>query len=396
MPGNRGTRAAQTPIGHESMAHGAPSLVSEDRMSAKTIMKFTAPFFVVALAPFSALADDQGAAAAAGTDLTQAQQDCVNKCLSEDGSTASAQPLPADEASVPSADAEMQPTASTPAPKKAKKTAAASVTVDEPVAPDQATIDSIRAEERARAAEEFNAGQQQAMQMHEQELEHARAEERAKAEAEAQQKLSNERMRYEQALATERESKSEKIADALITPAGIYGFLGGGVSNFTQSTAADVTEVGGYWDARVGIGTRSIIGGEVAYVGSARDIVATGLNSDAFLVSNGLEGIARLNVPITPEDTTILIEPYTFAGLGWNRFDISSDSPNTSSFADEDNVLSVPLGVGLSVGFSGVTLDARATYRQAVGSDLLASSDSSFDDTALNSWGLGAALGFEF
>lgn len=190
--------------------------------------------------------------------------------------------------------------------------------------------------------------------------------------------------------------QDEGIVDALVTPAGVYGFLGGGVSNFTQSEAEGATDVGGYWDARVGIGTRSILGGEVAYVGSARDIVANGLASDAFLISNGLEGVARLNFPITPPDTGVLLEPYGFAGVGWNRFNLNTDSANTSSVDDVDDVMTVPLGIGFAVGFSGLTLDARATYRQAIGSDLLGSGGNSFDDTSLNSWGLGGALGFEF
>ena len=198
------------------------------------------------------------------------------------------------------------------------------------------------------------------------------------------------------ALAADRMKDDEVINNALITPAGIYGFLGGGVSNFTEGDATAATDVGGYWDARLGIGTRSILGAEVAYVGSARDVVAPGLASDAFLISNGVEGVARLNLPITPAETTLLLEPYTFAGIGWNRYNVNTDSANTSSVDDVDDVMTVPLGVGFAVGFNGLTLDARATYRQAIGSDLLGSSGTSFSDSSLNSWGLGGALGFEF
>ena len=365
-------------------------------MSTKTIMKFAAPFFVATLVPMGALAQDQ--------ELTAAQEECVENCLKADGSTAAVSPTDTSAmdtaAPAPKANGKngkkSKTTASAETPAPGSSSSATVVVPPSPMAPDQATIDSIRAEERARAAEEFGAGHQQAMQQNEQALEQAKAEERARVESEAQEKLANERMRYEQALAAERMKGGEKIQDALITPAGVYGFVGGGVNSFTESGADDLTDVGGAWEARVGIGSRSIIGAEVAYVGTARDIVALGLDSDAFLVSNGLEGVARLNVPITPDDTTVLIEPYTFAGLGWNRFNISSDEPNTSSLDDVDNVLSVPLGIGIAVGFSGVTLDARATYRQAVGSDLIEEGDSSFDDTSLNSWGLGAALGFEF
>jgi hypothetical protein len=132
----------------------------------------------------------------------------------------------------------------------------------------------------------------------------------------------------------------------------------------------------------------------VAYVGSARKIEALGLNSDAFLLGNGVEGVARLNVPLTME--AFLLEPYTFGGVGWQRYNLMTDSANTSSIDDVDDLVSVPLGLGLAFGFSGVTLDARATYRHAFGSDLFGSKTSSFDDTSMNSWGAGGSLGFEF
>ncbi len=190
------------------------------------------------------------------------------------------------------------------------------------------------------------------------------------------------------------------IGNALVTPAGVYGFVGGGATNFTQDSHDAATATGGYWDARVGVGTRSILGGEVAYVGSARDINALGAGSEAFLMSNGVEGVARLNLPMTPDigadDGKFLIEPYTFGGIGWNRFNVVSDASLTADFTNEDDVLTVPMGLGLAFGFSGVTLDTRATYRAAVGSDLFGSETSAFGDDALNSWAAGAALGFEF
>lgn len=183
---------------------------------------------------------------------------------------------------------------------------------------------------------------------------------------------------------------------AALTPMGLYGFLGGGATNFTEPGAVGATSVGGYWDARVGVGTRSYLGAEVGYVGSARNVEALGLADDAFLLSNGVEGVARLNVPILLGDNTTLLEPYTFGGIGWNHYNVVTDSANTSSIDDSDDVMTVPLGVGIALGFMGVTLDARATYRQALDSDIFGSETSSFADTSMNSWGAGAALGFEF
>ena len=88
-------------------------------------------------------------------------------------------------------------------------------------------------------------------------------------------------------------------------------------------------------------------------------------------------------------------EPYTFGGIGWNHYSVVTDSANTSSIDDSDDVMTVPLGVEIALGFMGVTLDARATYRQALDSDIFGSETSSFADTSMNSWGAGA-LGFEF
>ena len=205
----------------------------------------------------------------------------------------------------------------------------------------------------------------------------ARAEERAKME-------------------TELREKDKVIADALVTPVGLYGFVGGGATNFTQPGAVGATSIGGYWDVRLGVGSRSILGGELAYVGGSRDISALGLNNSAFLTNNGVEGVARLNVPITSKNVPFLIEPYTFGGIGWQHYSLVDASSNTSSVKSDDDIMTIPMGIGMSFGFSAVTLDIRGTYRHAIGSNLLGSETSSFDDTSLNSWGAGAALGFEF
>lgn len=287
-------------------------------------------------------------------------------------------------------------TASKRAPKKGVKVgvvapapAPATVVVVPPVF-DPRTADTIRAEERARAAEEFDARAEQMKVQSDADIERARAEGRDAANDTNASVRAADRARYDDELA----KKSEFINDAIVTPLGVYGFLGGGATNFTQPDAVGATGTGGYWDARLGIGTRSFVGAEVAYVGSSRDIQALGLNSDAFLVGNGVEGIARLNVPITTGN--VLVEPYTFGGVGWQRLNIVSSSANTSSFDSEDDIMTIPLGVGFAVGWGGLTLDLRGTYRQALGSNLLGTQTSSFDNTSLNSWGAGGALGFEF
>ncbi len=366
------------------------------------IWKLSLPFIVAGLVPVAAFADNQDDITTGTQVSNDAQEDCVNKCLQEASASQTAPKSKAKTAKKASSkktstvaqdDTGVFPNMG--ADSESKGTGVYGNLGATTLYPDQATLDGIRSEERARAAEEFSTDQQQSHQAHQSEIERARLESKSQAESEASQALSAERQRYEQALADER-SKSEKIGDALITPAGVYGFIGGGATNFTQPEANGATEAGGYWDARVGVGTRSILGGEIAYTGSARDIQALGVGEEAFLLSNGIEGVARLNVPITPGEGKVLIEPYTFGGIGWNRYNVVSDASLSADFTNEDDIMTVPLGLGMAFGVNGVTLDTRATYRQAIGSDLLGSETSSFGESSLNSWAAGAALGFEF
>ena len=279
-----------------------------------------------------------------------------------------------------------------------------------PSADSSAAIDAARAEERARAAEEFRAEEQRMNSEHQAELDRVRSEERsaaqarsdsaiAQARADEQRKMDSARIERDRA----QKGRGPVIEKALLTPVGVYGAVGGGVGDFTQPSASGATNVGGNWDARLGIGTRSVLGIEADYNGGARDISALGLENQAFLMNNGIEGVARLNVPITVPNTKTLVEPYTFGGVGWQHYDlVDAGSPlgghpnNTSDVQNTDDIMTVPLGVGLDFGFSGFTLGARATYRQALFNDLLGSPTSSFDRTSLNSWETGATLGFEF
>ena len=271
----------------------------------------------------------------------------------------------------------------------------------QPAPSDAAAIDQARAEERARAAEEFRSEEQRLNAEHSAELDRVRAEERdmaaKKAEADISAVRAEEQHKADVARADrERATKARGpiIEKALITPVGVYGQVGGGVGDFTQPSASGTTNVGGNWDARIGIGTRSVLGLEADYNGGARDITALGLNDSAYLLNNGVEGVARLNVPITVPNTKTLVEPYTFGGLGWQHYNLmNTDGTNTSDVSDSDDIMSVPMGVGLNLGFAGFTIDGRATYRHALFNDLLGSPTSSFDTTSLNSWEVGAEIG---
>ena len=82
--------------------------------------------------------------------------------------------------------------------------------------------------------------------------------------------------------------------------------VGGGYEDFTNSTLRNMTGGAGAWNARVIAGTRQYVGVEAAYVGAARGIDALGVQSNALLLSNGVEGALRLNVPVVMRPRQLL------------------------------------------------------------------------------------------
>ena len=165
--------------------------------------------------------------------------------------------------------------------------------------------------------------------------------------------------------------------------------LGGGYEDFTYSNIRAMTSAGGSWDARLVGGTRQLVGVEAAYVGAARSIQTLGLAPSTNLVSNGVEGALRLNVPLVQGQT--LVEPFGFIGLGWQHYSLTHASSNTSDLTGSDDVMSMPYGGGVEVSHRGLMLDARFTYRQTYMNDLLRA-----EGGRLNTWGVGGNAGVEF
>jgi hypothetical protein len=165
--------------------------------------------------------------------------------------------------------------------------------------------------------------------------------------------------------------------------------LGAGYEDFTYSNVKAMTGGGTSWDARLVGGTRQIIGAEVAYVGAARSIQTLGLATNSDLVSNGVEGALRLNLPLVQGAT--LIEPFGFIGVGWQHYTLTHASTNTSDLTGSDDVLAMPYGGGIEASYRKVMLDARFTYRQTYNNDLLRT-----EGGRLNTWGVGGNVGVEF
>lgn len=181
---------------------------------------------------------------------------------------------------------------------------------------------------------------------------------------------------------------------------GVEVSLGGGVMGFVDSDMRDTTNPGGLWDVRLAFGSRSILGVEAAYVGTAQRIdTVIGPADNGTLIGTGFEGALRLNLsPQTP------FNAYAFGGLGWKRYDVTRAdfSVAAAGIADEETLFEVPFGAGLQYRWMGLVADARFTYRAAIGGELVLAADPGgvdvIDDDALNldTWGVTARIGYEF
>lgn len=174
---------------------------------------------------------------------------------------------------------------------------------------------------------------------------------------------------------------------------GVAVALGGGVEGFTNETLRGATDDGGNWNVRLAIGTRSPIGFEAAYIGSAQSIQALGLDEDALLIGNGVDGRIRVNV------LDFNVQPFVFAGVGWRRYGLARVDTNTSAVQDSDDVLEVPLGAGIAYKYRGFLLDARGEFRVATQEDLMPALTAVDDEDTraeMHRWGVNANIGVAF
>ena len=187
----------------------------------------------------------------------------------------------------------------------------------------------------------------------------------------------------------------------MFTPIGVGIAVGGGVQGFVDSDTTGFTDPGGSWEARLTVGTRTPLAFEAAYVGSAQNIEALGLDEDAFLLGTAFEGAARVNIL-----RDLPVQPYLFGGLGYTRYSIRNESFNTSSIEGSENMGHVPVGAGIGFRAAGLMVDLRGTFRAAFNDDMLGENlDDDVgdvvpdpDDTRaeLDSWNLAAKIGWEF
>ena len=178
-----------------------------------------------------------------------------------------------------------------------------------------------------------------------------------------------------------------------VIPSGYAFQLGGGVTGFTRQETRDKFGAGAYWDARAIFGTRSYLGAELAYVGSARKAAASGLTGTPQLLGNGAEAALRANLPL--DLGAMRLTPFAFGGVGWTHYQMVNETGNASIIKDKANALTLPFGAGLSATYDHFVLDARFTYRPMFDDKLVNVKTGSRDHADLQNWAAGLTLGYE-
>jgi hypothetical protein len=171
---------------------------------------------------------------------------------------------------------------------------------------------------------------------------------------------------------------------------GISLQAGGGVVSYTRNAVDVITDAGGAWDVRVVIGTRRLFAVDLAYIGLANPINLPQADG-ATLVGHGAEAALRVKLPIYIE--TAYMTPFLSAGLGWLHYGVVDGALAAPAFQGTDDVATVPLGGGFTVGDGHLFLEVRATYRFTFFDDLARSGDSRDRRGQLGHWLLGASIG---
>jgi hypothetical protein len=169
--------------------------------------------------------------------------------------------------------------------------------------------------------------------------------------------------------------------------------VGGGLMNFGSSRMQELTQTGGYWDARMLLGLRRVVGLELAYVGTMNPVIAPDMGPSASLVGHGAEGDLRINIPVIGAEGSYVV-PYALAGLGWQHLQLRNADARGTALAPSDDVVTIPVGGGVTLGHGHLYLDARFTYRFTQDEDLLATNNGGSNQ--LGQWTFGGNFGYLF
>jgi hypothetical protein len=169
---------------------------------------------------------------------------------------------------------------------------------------------------------------------------------------------------------------------------GIGLTAGAGVTSFSNSETNDAVSAGGIWEARIAFGTRPPVGLEAAYIGSAQPMSA--LSGRATLIGTGLEAVARVDLG------TLAVQPYAVGGIGWTHYGVSGSGDTELRIGSDDDIFTIPAGLGVRYRSGPWLFDGRGTYRFAFDDELLQRQGDLESFGSLESWAVTFRGGFEF
>ncbi len=161
---------------------------------------------------------------------------------------------------------------------------------------------------------------------------------------------------------------------------------GGGATGFLTSESRALSNVGPGWDARLHLGTRSIIGGEIGYFGGLTGMSGVrGLDSSTDLLRQGVEGAMRLNI------VSGVVQPYIMGGVGWTNARLTGTTFNNSDVKSTDDMVHFPVGAGVGFHYRGLLVDTRGVFRPTVRDTMLEA-----EGARMHTWEGKLNAGFEF
>jgi hypothetical protein len=161
--------------------------------------------------------------------------------------------------------------------------------------------------------------------------------------------------------------------------------VGFGLFGFIDSDTRDYAKEGASWEARLGIAPSEYLGIEAGYIGTMNNIDALGLDSDANLLGTAVEGAFRVNF------MKGAFQPYAHVGAGWTRYSLTNADTNTSDVADHDDIVQLPMGVGLAYHVDRVRFDLRGAFRPTTDNDMIGG-----QGTTLDTWSANLKVGYAF
>jgi hypothetical protein len=187
-------------------------------------------------------------------------------------------------------------------------------------------------------------------------------------------------------------AKKERKRNPWFDPRDVSLTAGAGVTDFVASDIRSATEIGGAWDARLTIGTRSLVAFEAGYSGTYNKLQAASEGNGSvapYMVNNGVDSALRLNL------LPYRVQPYIFTGIGYNRANVHNLDQNPAMaqrFNRTDDQALVPAGAGLALHlFKHASFDSRFTYRAILKEDL-----DRLRDARMDQWQVSGRFGYTF